>query len=187
VKGVVNNVARKRNNERGSALVLALILTLVLSVMGASLMFLSQSETWSSMNYRMMSQSRYGAESGLSMAADFLVEPTPYTAPAATGPDPLSNYNTTVSPVTYNNAPVVLSTMSEVPSNYPVGAVVTAFQNALTNPGSVTAGNTNVNYAATATLLSMGTVMSYGTPLPCRSGESKRTAPSTVCGSRKKS
>ena len=154
-------MAKKRSNQRGSALVFALLLVLILSVMGASLMFLSQSETWSSMNYRMMSQSRYGAESGLSVAADFIVNS--YTAPTAGGTDALSNYNTTVSPVTYNGLPVTLSSAGQ--SNYPVGSVVTAFQNALTTPGSVAAGNTTVNYDATATLLSMGTVMSYGNPI----------------------
>src|SRR5215469_5781663 len=108
---------------------------LVLSVMGVSLMFLSRSETWSSMNYRMMSQSRYGAESGLSMAADFIVNQ--YAAPTTAGADPLANYDTTVSPVLANGQPVVLSTIPGTPSNYPLGTVVTAFQTAMTNPGSV--------------------------------------------------
>ena len=99
-----------RSNQKGSALVFVLLLILVLSVMAASLMFLSQSETWSSMNYRMMSQSRYGAESGLSVATDFIVNS--YSAPSATGVDSLSNYNTTVSPVTFNGQPGVLSLLS---------------------------------------------------------------------------
>ncbi len=155
-------MAKKQSNQKGSALLFSLILVLVLSVMGTSLMFLSQSETWSSMNYRMMSQARYGAESGLNVAADFIGNA--YTAPAEGGPDPLTNYNTNVSPVTYNGSPVVLSSVSGQ-SNYPVGSVVTAFQNALTHPGNISAGNTTVNYNATATLLSMGTVNSYGNPL----------------------
>src|SRR5215469_12180979 len=154
-------MAKTRKNEKGSALIFTLVLVVVLSVMASSMMFLSQSETWSSMNYRMMSQTRYGAESGLNVAADFLVNS--YTAPTAGGTDPLSNYNTTVSPVTYNGQPVTLSSAGT--SNYPAGSVVTAFQNALTVPGNVTAGNTTVNYDATATLLSMGTVMSYGNPI----------------------
>ncbi len=152
-------MAIKRSKQKGSALLFALILVLVLSVMGTSLMFLSQTETWSSSNYRMMSQARYGAESGLSVAADYIVNT--YTAPTAGGADALGNYNTNVSPVTYNGQPVKLSSISGQ-SNYPVGAVVTAFQNALKTPGSVSAGNTKVNYDATATLLSMGTVNSYG-------------------------
>jgi Tfp pilus assembly protein PilX len=175
------NMAKKRNAQRGSALIFVLILVLVLSVMAASLMFLSQSETWSSMNYRMMSQTRYGAESGLSLAADFLVEPSSYTAPSATGTDALGNYNTTVSPVTYNGQPVVLSSVSGK-SNYPLGTVVTAFQNVLTNPGNVTAGNTQVNYTATATLLSMGTVMSYGNPITVQKWQV--TADGTINGVR---
>ena len=51
-----------------------------LSVLAASLMFLSQTETYASMNYRMMSQARYGAEAGVQKAADFIPE-TPTTAP----------------------------------------------------------------------------------------------------------
>jgi hypothetical protein len=151
-----------RSNQKGSALVFVLLLILVLSVMAASLMFLSQSETWSSMNYRMMSQSRYGAESGLSVATDFIVNS--YSAPTATGADSMANYNTSVSPVTYNGQPVVLSSVTGQ-SNYPLGTVALAFQHALQNPGNVVAGNNVINYSATATLLSMGTVMSYGNPI----------------------
>ena len=54
----------KRSNQRGAALILALLLVFILSVMAVSLMFLSQSETWASMNYRLMTQGRYGAEAG---------------------------------------------------------------------------------------------------------------------------
>src|SRR5207244_3582349 len=73
----------KRRNEKGTAMLFALILVLVLSVMGASMMFLSQSETWGSMNYRMMTQTRYGAEAGIHAAANFLLfnyVPPPPTA-----------------------------------------------------------------------------------------------------------
>ena len=51
---------KMHRNERGIALVLALFLMSVMSVLAASLMFLSQTETYASMNYRMMSQARYG-------------------------------------------------------------------------------------------------------------------------------
>src|SRR5713226_2614532 len=49
-----------KTKERGVALILALILVLVLSVMAVSLMFLSQTETWSSMSYRIMSSTGWG-------------------------------------------------------------------------------------------------------------------------------
>src|SRR5216683_517375 len=58
----------KRRNQEGTALIFALIFLLILSVMAASLMFLAQSETWSSSNYRLMTQGRYGAEAGLNLS-----------------------------------------------------------------------------------------------------------------------
>src|SRR2546423_15588387 len=87
----------KRPNQKGAALIFAMIFVLVLSILGASLMFLPQSETWSSMNYRMMTQSRYGAEAGLHSAANYLMNT--YAAPGGVG-DPVAAYNITVSPVT---------------------------------------------------------------------------------------
>jgi len=91
------------HSERGIALVLALFLMTALSVLGASLMFLSQTETYASMNYRMMSQARYAAEAGVNKGANFLLDGTQYTVPTVVGgADPLANYITTSSPVTYN-------------------------------------------------------------------------------------
>src|SRR5713226_10178176 len=78
--GSKNRGLMNRTKERGVALILALILLLVLSVMAVSLMFLSQTETWSSLNYRLMSQARGGAEAGVNAAANFLMS-TGYTPP----------------------------------------------------------------------------------------------------------
>ncbi len=150
-----------RAREKGVALMLTLILLLVLSVMAVSLMFLSQTETWSSMNYRLMSQARYGAEAGLNKAANYLLYT--YTPPGGAG-DPLSNYTMTGSPVTYSGNPVVLSANSAVPSNYPVSSVQSSFSDA--GQGSLTAGNTTVNYAAYATPLFMEQVPVYGSATP---------------------
>ncbi|HET9802348.1 MAG TPA: pilus assembly PilX N-terminal domain-containing protein, partial [Candidatus Acidoferrum sp.] len=79
--------------QKGSALIFALIFLLVLSVMAASMMFLSQSETWSGMNYKMMTQTRYGAEAGIHAAANYLMYS--YTPPAS-----MAGFNTGVYPVT---------------------------------------------------------------------------------------
>ncbi len=81
----------KRSNQKGAALIFALIFVLVLSITAASLMFLSQSETWSSLNYRLMTQSRYGAEAGLHAAANYLMNTYPQPGVALT--DPLAAYN----------------------------------------------------------------------------------------------
>ena len=54
-----------------------------MSVLAASLMFLSQTETYASMNYRMMSQARYAGEAGVQKASDFLLDSAQYTVPGA--------------------------------------------------------------------------------------------------------
>src|SRR4026209_321967 len=93
-----------KHHERGIALVLALFLMTAMSVLGASLMFLSQTETYASMNYRMMSQARYAAEAAVQKSSNFLLDPAQYTVPSAgSATDPLSAYNRNVSPVTWNN------------------------------------------------------------------------------------
>ena len=148
----------RTQNEKGIALVLSLFLLSAMSVIAASLMFLSQTETYSSMNYRLMSQARYGAESGIQKAANHLLYS--YVVPATAGADPIANYNINVSPVTFNNQPVVLSANATKPSNYPVAAVQTAFLAAV--QGTLAAGNTTVAYAPYATLLSMQQIDVYG-------------------------
>lgn len=157
------------NSERGIALVLALFLTAVMSVLAGSLMFLSQSETYASMNYRMMSQARYGAEAGVQRAGNYLFDTAQYQKPGTVVTDPLANYvytnpvaGTVVSPVLYNNQPVVLTAIAGEASNYPVAAVVTAFRNAAS--GTLTAGGQTINYAARARLISMQTFDPYGLP-----------------------
>src|SRR5258708_29762176 len=90
--------AHPRSDERGMAIMLALMLMTALSLLGASLMFLAQSETYASMNYRMMSQARYAAESGVHKSASFLLDVTQYDPMNPS--DPLSNYDLTKSPVT---------------------------------------------------------------------------------------
>jgi Tfp pilus assembly protein PilX len=146
-------------NERGMALVLALFLMSVMTVLGTSLMFLSQTETYATMNYRMMSQARYAAEAGIQKASNFLLDSTQYTVPGS-GADPLSNYDRTVSPVTYNGHPVILSGTSAQASNYPIAAVQTAF-NAAVN-GSMTVSNAALTYTSYAELTAMQRFDSYG-------------------------
>jgi len=145
----------KRRNQKGTALIFALIFLLILSVMAASLMFLAQSETWSSSNYRLMTQGRYGAEAGLNSAANYLM--FTYAPPGGAG-DPLANYDMTQSPVKYLGADVVLSTTGN--SNYPNGAVAGDF--AAKVPGTLTAGFGAVSYTASARLLAMRQVTIAG-------------------------
>ncbi len=164
----------KRASQKGVALILALILVFVLSVMAISLMFISQTETWSSMNYRLMSQARDGAEAGLNSSAGFIVNS--YTQPGGTSvpvalnhsfslfpvayaggttTDSVSAYDISVSPVQYNGHDVILSANSSVDSNYPVESVREAFHTNGAGYGSITTGSTTVDYSSYATLMAM--------------------------------
>lgn len=147
-------------NDEGVALVVALLLMVALSSMGASLLMVAQTETYASMNYRMMSQARYGAESGVLRAANYITQT--YQVPGSVS-DPLTAYDMTVSPVTFGGQPVILSADPAVASNYPVSAVVTAFGGA--SQGTLAAGQT-VSYNAYATLISMRTITEYGQTQP---------------------
>jgi hypothetical protein len=153
----------KRSSEKGSALIFALIFVAILSVMAASLMFLSQSETWSGANYKMLTQARYGAEAGVNAAANYLMYA--YTPPTST-----AGYNLNAYPVTDNNGnPITLSSISGQQVNYPDATVENAFYAATNSQASNTslaAGNTIVNYSATAKLLYMVRAMPFGSTTP---------------------
>lgn len=137
-------------NEQGIAVIVALFMMLAASVLGSSLAFVSQAETMSSHNYRLMSQARYGAESGVHVAVNHLLNAY---APPGSVADPLANYDATVSPVTFNGNPVVLSSDPARLSNYPVPAVVNAFN--LAAQGSLNVNDAPVSYKAYAVLKSM--------------------------------
>lgn len=154
-----------RSNEKGIALVFTLFLMASLSALAVSLMFLSQTETSSTRNYRTMSQARYAGEAGVHKAINYMLNS--YTVPTVAS---LSNYNLTVSPVTCTSGcattgAVVLSGLPGV-SNYPDSSVLSAFNAAApfqgslpVNFGTVTA---SVTYSASATLLSMRQTDVYG-------------------------
>ncbi len=152
----------KASDEQGVALVMVLILMGIISVLGASLVLVSQTETWSSQNYRLMTEARYGAESGVHKAANFLLG-TSYIAPSAGGPDYLSAYNTLRTPVLYGGHNVVLSSTGSG-SNYPVSSTVTAFTTAVHQ--TLGGGTDTVTYDAIATLVSMRSVTVYGSINP---------------------
>ncbi len=149
----------RTHSERGVALIVALFLMLAVSVVGASLMFLSQTETYATMNYRMMSQARYAGEAAIQKAANFLIGGS-YVIPSPGATDDLASYVRTGSPVLYGGNPVFLSADDDQAPNYPVSAVQDAFNAAA--HGTLTADNTNIEYSAYAKLLSMQQFAGYG-------------------------
>jgi hypothetical protein len=171
-----------RKNEKGVALILALILLLIMSVMVVSLMFVSQTETWASLNYKLMSQARDGAEAGVNAAANYLINT--YTPPQTGGSDPLSSYSNNVSPVTYSGSSVVLSANSSQSSNYPLNSVITAFNGNNVGQGSLAAGNVTVGYAVYATLMNQEQVTQWGSSTPTTVQIWKITSDGTINGVR---
>jgi hypothetical protein len=150
-----------QTKEKGVALILALLLVLATTVIAVSLATVSRTEAFSSMNYRLTSQSRDAAEAGVHKTANFLMNS--YTKPGGAG-NLVGSYGTTTSPVTSGGNPVILSANSKVHSNYPISADQSSFNSAA--QGSVTAGSNTVNYVASAQLLSMRQITPYGSTSP---------------------
>ena len=157
------------NKQKGAALVLTLIMIAVLTVMMVSMMFLSQSEGWSTMNYRLMSQARDGAEAAVYRAANFLVgdsgglgavQPGGFQYAASPVITAFDN-NGTNSPVTVGGVPVGLATgqfITNAPTLTDLGLMAgsqAAFDSINGAWGTLTAGTTNINYGAYAELLSI--------------------------------
>lgn len=137
--------------EEGIALILAMFMVLVVSLLGAALTTTGRTETLSSLNYKSLSQARYAAESGLHSATNYLLYT--YVPPGTDAGDPINVYDTTQSPVRWNGNPVVLSTTA-ADSNYPIEAKKTAFANA-NLPGTLEMSTSHAAYRATARLMSM--------------------------------
>jgi len=145
-----------RKNEKGVALILTLILLAVLSVMAVSLLFMSQSETWSSMNYKLMTQARYGAEAGVNKTANWIQNS--YTTPTTAQ---INSMDLTKSPVQFGGYDVTLSANSSVTPHYFDSTVQSSFASNAT--GSVTAGYTTINYQPNAVLLGVQSFTTYPT------------------------
>jgi Tfp pilus assembly protein PilX len=144
----------KNRNQRGVAMVIALLSLLVLSTLAASIIFMTQNEIWTSMNYKLLTQSRYAAEAGLQKSADWFRNTYPV-------PSSYTSFDMTKSPVEFNSSPIVLSAMNGTTGNYPISSVQTAFDSAL-NAQPVNGMGVSATYSVAATLVSMKTVLSVG-------------------------
>jgi hypothetical protein len=132
-----------KSRERGVALIMALLLVLVLSTLAASLIFLTNTEVWSTNNYQLMMQARYGAEMGAQRATNWLV--FTYVPPSS-----LASFDLTKSPVQYSGKAVVLGGTN---ANYPDNTVSSAFNTALSSQS--VPGLSSTTYSASATLLAI--------------------------------
>jgi Tfp pilus assembly protein PilX len=154
-KPIANGIAPKKGNamkrlnhkgdtQRGVALIIALLTLLLLSVLAAAILFLTQTEVWATYNYRRDAQSRYLAEAGAQRAADWLSNT--YVKPAA------PPWDATREPVQWNGANVVLAGITGHATNYPDATTQATYSNALSNQ-QVTIGGVTGTYSADATLV----------------------------------
>ncbi len=172
-----------RRDEQGIALVITLFLMATLSTLAVSMMFLAQTETASSRNYRTMSQARYAAEAGIHTMANYLMSST-YAG--VTPSSPFTGYDTTKYPVTCTSGcthtTATTCNGSTIANAVSTGCIVIGYSSATTNNPAGTmystasgtlavnsSGTTSngamgtVTYAAAAILLSMKSVTPYGT------------------------
>jgi Tfp pilus assembly protein PilX len=147
-----------RTGEKGVALVFTLFLMAALSAMAVSMMFLAQTETSASRNYKTMSQARYAGEAGVHRAIHYLSSTTYTDAVTST-----AGFNTAVSPVTFGGNPVVLRPVA-ANSNHPdpTNTIKAAFAALFTGASLSVGSGATVTYSASATLLAMRTVNVYG-------------------------
>ena len=147
-----------RTGEQGVALVFTLFLMAALSAMAVSMMFLAQTETSASRNYKTMSQARYAGEAGVQRAIHYLSSTAYNNLVTST-----TGFDITVSPVklTSNNQAVVLAPVASN-SNHPSTVIKDAYAALFTNVSMSVGNGATVTYSATATLLSMRQVNVYG-------------------------
>ncbi len=140
---------RRASRQRGVALLFALLTLVVLSVLAATIIFATQTETWSTLNYQRMLQARYAAEAGAQNTLNWLLYN--YTPPTSLSGLDLTKYP--VQDATSHN-PIILSAMTGVAANYPDSGIQYAFSAALKD-ASVPGLGVPASYEVTAKLLSM--------------------------------
>ena len=154
---VTERKQRVASSERGISLIIALLVLLVLSVLATGLMLITQTEIWTTANYRELAQARYAAEAGVQSTINWLqynyVAPTTFTSFTMTK-DPVS----CASGCTTTGGAVTLSALSSIASNYPdgstgVAAQQSAFNTALSN--QTIPGLSNASFSTSATLIAM--------------------------------
>ena len=144
-----------KRSQQGMGLIVTLLSLMLLSTLAAGLLMVTNSQVWTTVNYRLTTQARYAAEYGAQQAAVWIANNNLKI-------NDTTGLNTGVYPVqlTSNNNPVVLSAMSGVNANYPDSSVQNGFNNALRNRS--VPGLANFEYSTYATLVSMTPYVAAG-------------------------
>ena len=93
-------------NERGAAVVIALVITMLLAVLGAGMLTLTSTETMIAASYRHAQEASYGAEAALERALSDLAVITDWTVVIAT-PNVMSSLNDAASSVRLPDGQIV--------------------------------------------------------------------------------
>ena len=154
----MNPSRTRREFEGGVALIIAMLLILVLTVLAASIIFVTQSQIWTSINYRLTTQCRYAAEAGVQNTMNWIYYT--YTPPSP----PSGSFITSTYPVTCTAAPctggsATLSAVAAPAANYPDATQQTNFNTTLSN--IAIQGLANTTYSTYATLLAMNWPVSW--------------------------
>src|SRR5579864_627426 len=96
-RNFMNRTSCSKKSEAGVALILAMLVILVLTVLAASIVFVTQSQVWTSFNYRLTTECRYAAEGGVHRTMDWLQNT--YASPVFVSPaTPFPGFDITKDP-----------------------------------------------------------------------------------------
>jgi len=158
-RNFMNHSVRYKKSDAGVALILAMLVILVLSVLAASIIFVTQSQVWTSFNYRLTTECRYAAEGGVHQTMNWIQNT--YASPAYVSPaTPFPGFNISTYPVqcvaascAVNGGAVVLA--GDTTFNYPdpTGTIAPAYKAALYNQKADPISN--LTYSTSAELMAM--------------------------------
>jgi len=154
MQAIWNRLRRKagQGSERGMALVFTLLGLLLLSMLAASLMFVTSAGSFASMSFKSQMQASFAANTGVQAALNwFRTYYVPNWLDSSTGiASTGSNYLLTVQPPTYGGNAVTLGGSA----NFPSSDVASSFVAFSTSPNNqITMGNTTGSYTMTASLM----------------------------------
>jgi len=108
-----HRISGSAHGESGVALIMALICLFVISTLAVGVLYSTQSEIWTTGNYRAVTQARYIAEAGAQQALTYLIMQSPITSSTTFT---ATNFNLNAMPITYagtgslNGKPLIMAT-----------------------------------------------------------------------------
>jgi hypothetical protein len=148
-------------SQKGAALIIALLCLLIISALAAGIMVSTQSEMWTSSNYRQVNQARYVAEAGAQQVVNWIADRGTNNTLLPWGSSLVATgYNLNNYPVVDNSgnyvvlAPTASSgyQINKISPSYP-STTLSDFTNSLVNQ-TVSGGGVTGSFSAVAQLLS---------------------------------